>query len=923
MFALESLWFLVWIFILLGFVALPVAVVWVLISVSLLGRRLDLLEERLRLLEERGGPGSPPPPPSNPKPPQPPAPKEEVAPLPPVSEPSLESGSESAPVKEESSKDSASAEGEPALEKAHPTRELPPFPEVELGEDWPWPKSSARPTGSEGEGVEKGWLGASLGLTNRNWSSFFAQVGGLSLLSFVLLFLYWLSPWVIVNQETKVATLWLVSLAGIVWGTYLFNRGIWGWMADIIVGLGWGIAIATSLAGGSYYLLWNDYWSVGLSSLLLLGLYTQAAYRQRKLLAIMGLIDSYACAIFIYAAIENSLLWSFYLPALAFFALVVCKRCGNSPWVYTGNLLALVLFALIGDQRHPLNTGIWVGLWICVLLADVFRSGRFDKEAATSWRARSRYWTIYWNHALMGLGALLCFVPTEREEIRVAIVGAALILYVLSIWRQEWAPVLASYFGHSALALWFLSLLTWDSSLNALWATSISSLISLALSLSGCVKGHVAKRFSAWNLYFNFLGVLFWPWSQYHALAEIPRPPFWQLGAAYALPTLLTWFISWICWSKLRPQFKAPQTISLWGTVTSAYIYLSYELSALLESVLPSGDWGSALVTLSLLALWWLYALNMLSACHPERIPLFWVSSHLAALVLGVGMLGILFKVGSVRFFPLVNMGAIAFSLGILYMIAAYCLGGSRAHLLWGALIGWVMIHAEVLNCLRFFQWESLVTLSWILYATLLIGLALRLRLRSLHTLGLLILVLGVLRLVGYDLARLGLIYKMVALLVLAGASLLISRWYRRLQAKTSSLDPAAPQAPKVERVAALPPLTLAKEGPALEPAPIEGTLRVTAPIPKLEGSPKVSEGAEAAAELLAKMPDPQAPEVGFKPLEPPQPSRPFSSQAATAEEEPASQESLATTPQPAQPAHPFTQALQKRESGEEGQSPL
>ena len=202
-------------------------------------------------------------------------------------------------------------------------------------------------------------------------------------------------------------------------------------------------------------------------------------------------------------------------------------------------------------------------------------------------------------------------------------------------------------------------------------------------------------------------------------------------------------------------------------------------------------------------------------------------------------------------------------------------------------------------------------------------GLALRLRLRSLHTLGLLILVLGVLRLVGYDLARLGLIYKMVALLVLAGASLLISRWYRRLQAKTSSLDPAAPQAPKVERVAALPPLTLAKEGPALEPAPIEGTLRVTAPIPKLEGSPKVSEGAEAAAELLAKMPDPQAPEVGFKPLEPPQPSRPFSSQAATAEEEPASQESLATTPQPAQPAHPFTQALQKRESGEEGQSPL
>jgi len=231
--------------------------------------------------------------------------------------------------------------------------------------------------------------------------SLFNKLGALAIIVFVILFIKWLSPFLALTAAMKVGAVYIFSSVLVGLGFYLLPKDNMRGFSETLLGLGLASAIMITYAGSVYFDLWDNYVSLALASLILLGTYVLAYWAQRRSVICLGALAGYANLIFIQTSIDSTYVFDVYLVILALFCLVGTVRCQKCNSLFSINLAITWLFIAtrtgIFEKADRIFSPYALGaIWLIVLVYDYFR--RQDEND-------TKQPSVWINHLMMALGA--------------------------------------------------------------------------------------------------------------------------------------------------------------------------------------------------------------------------------------------------------------------------------------------------------------------------------------------------------------------------------------------------------------------------------------------------------------------------------------------------------------------------------------
>lgn len=606
--------------------------------------------------------------------------------------------------------------------------------------------------------------------------SLFNKLGALAIIVFVILFIKWLSPFLALTAAMKVGAVYALSSVLVGLGFYLLPKDNMRGFSETLLGLGLASAIMVTYAGSVYFDLWDNYVSLALASLILLGTYVLAYWAQRKPIICLGALAGYANLIFIQTSIDSTYVFDVYLVILALFCLIGTVRCQKWNSLFSINLAITWLFIAtrtgIFEKADRIFSPYALGaIWLIVLIYDYFR--RQDEN-------NPKQPSVWINHLIMALGANCIY---SEGQAFAAFMMAAVALFGLAKLRAENMNTLARAFVNAGLFVVGLSAYNFQEPLSRVIFLSIAGLVILWIAFNKVVKPEVQRRLFFWSGLHNVLAFFIMLVADFNGKFDFflsPDRELHKLAIIIFGVSIAAWLFGYLMFRHYNGDEKY-RDFNLWAGITLAYIYFGRELADILDRVLSlNGQQWWAFSCFSLVAVCSIYALQAMLQAKKAKSNAFAIGFNLA---LALSLFGLTINILScitgtyAEFIPIVNIGFLAHALTILALAAAFVLYGSEIYLVGAVLSGWSLVHIEGHNIAAVCHLSSITSVLWMLYAAAILWGGIRFKNRYITNCGIFIVCVTLLRVITYDIINLPIVYKLLLFFVL-GVALLVTSYY-------------------------------------------------------------------------------------------------------------------------------------------------
>ncbi|MBQ7529734.1 DUF2339 domain-containing protein [bacterium] len=675
---------------------------------------------------------------------------------------------------------------------------------------------------------------ASVSLESFFLGNIFSKLGALAIFVFVILLIKWASPFLFVNNQMKVAAIYLLSFILSGTGIYLLFKPQMRGFAELILGLGFATAITVTYTGSTYFELWDDFTSVVLSSFILIAIYALAAFLQRNSVLCMGMIAGYSNLIFICSCLSSKTIFGVYILLLSLFCVLGALRCKTWHFWVSFNLFISFLFASIYysgfREMHIVN---FCAIWIVYVLYDLLRSEEgSDPEKKGDIKLT---WTIYFNHILLALLGIIIY-DTQQINLSLSLLIMAIIMAGLSYVRKA-SPKLSLAFFSSALIIWSFCIFSWERELIEIIALAFSGTLCLLTSIFNKeeIIPRLNERLKTWCYTFNFAAATVTLFSHKVFIAEIHDPVKLNLGnlalLLFAVP-IISWSITYFISKEYANDDKQLNSVSLWSIFTLFYIYLAGELNQLMTY----SNNGSDIHYLSLIILFTIYSIQMLFMYRRNQNQFFIVTSVLTMVFVTLSLVGFALS-GSGHMLPVLNIGLVAYVLAIIYMVLGYILFQNEFGLTMAILLGWALVHREGVNIVKRSDIESITSIFWAFYSGLIIFTGILGKKRTFTRVGIVIVICTLCRIVFYDMSELSTGYKLLSSFIIGCVLLAVSFIYSKYHAQELPASEDQQVSINLEKTSQVD----VNPTPSINPAPVavSETLEKVSQVPEVSSYPQ------------------------------------------------------------------------------------
>lgn len=621
--------------------------------------------------------------------------------------------------------------------------------------------------------------------------SLFNKLGALAIIVFIILFIKWLSPFLALTAAMKVGAVYVFSSVLVGLGFYLLPKDNMRGFSETLLGLGLASAIMITYAGSVYFDLWDNYVSLALASLILLGTYVLAYWAQRKSVICLGALAGYANLIFIQTSIDSTYVFDVYLVILALFCLIGTVRCHKWNALFSLNLAVTWLFIAtrtgIFEKADRIFSPYALGaIWLIVLIYDYFRHQDENDPKQPS---------VWINHLMMALGSNCIYSEGQAFG---AFMMAAIALFGFAKLRAEKMNTLARAFVNAGLFVVGLSAYSFQEPLTRVAFLSAAGLIILWIAFNKVIKPEVQRRLFFWSGLHNVLAFFIMLVADFNGKFDFflsPDRELHKLAIIIFGVSIAAWLSSYLMFRHYNGDEKY-KDFNLWAGITLAYIYFGRELADILDRVLNLGgqQWWT-FSCFSLVAVCSIYALQAMLQAKKAKSNAFAIGFNLA---LAMSLFGLVINILScitgayAEFIPIVNIGFLAHALTILALAAAFVLYGSEIYLVGAVLSGWSLVHIEGHNIAAVCHLDSITSVLWMLYAAAVLWGGIRFKNRYITNCGIFIVCVTLLRVITYDIVNLPIGYKLLLFFVLGVALLATSYYYSKRLGNKGSDKPTS-----------------------------------------------------------------------------------------------------------------------------------
>ncbi|MGM9992274.1 MAG: DUF2339 domain-containing protein [Candidatus Bruticola sp.] len=611
----------------------------------------------------------------------------------------------------------------------------------------------------------------------------FSKLGALAFLVFIILFIKWISPYLALTTAMKVGAVYALSSVFMAVGAFSLSKPNLRGLAETLLGVGLAAAIMITYAGSVYFELWDNYISLLLASLILLGTYVLAYFVQRRSVVCLGLLAGYANLVFIQASIDSTVVFDVYVVILTIFCLIGVMRSRNWGALFSTHIVVSWIFILVRylfRSELDFSTVALAAMWLVVLVYDLFRT----EEGYTP---RQLKFSVSLNHFIMILGSIIIY---KNGEFLATSVLAAVILWALAKLHWDNKKILAVTFVNSSLLILALSTYGFEEPISRVVFLSALSLVSIAVAMYKTENSFLRDNLCFWNSCCNTMAFVVLLFADLGGRIDFFFTPdrnlWWRLGTLSSLISVSSWLLSYLLikYSSWASEKEKLEKFSLWAAITLIYIYCGREISELLEHLFAKGLKGFTFSWFSTVTVCSIYALHIAVQAKALKSKSFVVGYNIA-LSMSVFALLIYALVGAPLnrlhdFMPIVNLGFLAHAMTILALAAVFIISKVSIYAVGAILVGWALVHFEGGNIVSICGIDSITSVLWMLYAAAVLFVGIGFKKSYVTKCGIFIVCVTLIRVVTYDIISLSMGYKLLLFFVLGCAFLIVSYYYSK-----------------------------------------------------------------------------------------------------------------------------------------------
>jgi len=586
----------------------------------------------------------------------------------------------------------------------------------------------------------------------------FNKIGAFAIIIAAIIFIKLVSPYIIITPVVKIILGFMAGLAAATGGIYMHSREELKKYSEVLIGTGFAILFITTFCAYSMFNIFNIFQTVGLGALLMFAMYFLADKMKTVSMLVLGLLGGYITTFVVTSDSNVSLGFLIFLNLIS---LIYSLRNKNCNWINPVNLILTFLIMTVEHLLAPVDVIFPVILWVSYILYDILR----DKTSKVD---NSLIWI---NYAVLTFFSLV--LSNGNTDVLRCVFAISTVLYIIlsALSRFSGNDLYRHYDYGAAVQFWLLVLFAMDD-INSIIAWALGGMI---LTLLVC-KFKFEHLKNAVILYYLtlFFGVLTVSYNGTHCLSAVYPPVLNIRTLIFALAAFAMFFSGY---TMKKNGVKSCEVLAL-GSLSLVYIYAAAEISSWFTAAEASQAFIGFNRYMTYVLLGILYSFQLKKLHHDNHYILFNVISIIAGII---SMLFLLFGSFSTPqgYVPFLNIRCAVYLAAIASFVLFARWYKSEVYKYIALVLGFFLCNCESLGIVSLYpNLNFVVSLSWILYSGIITIAGIITQKRCLLNSGIIIILLTILRIFTYDLAKVDALYKLIAFLVLGIILMLISYIY-------------------------------------------------------------------------------------------------------------------------------------------------
>jgi len=587
----------------------------------------------------------------------------------------------------------------------------------------------------------------------------FNKVGALAIIIALVIFVKLVSPFIVITPVMKLILGYIAGL-GMACGALIMHKkeGMKNY-SEVLLGTGFAVLFINSFCGYSLFHLFSTTTAVGVGAVLLLSTYLIADRMKTLSMLVIGLIGGYLTPIF--AGADNNVALS-YLIFLNLVSLIFTLRNRNTNIINLLNLIITMFVMVLTHIFTSINSIFVVVLWGIYIIYDILRIKDNSVDTVLSWL---NYFVL----------AFLSIIVFKDAHVQLGYMFATTaFVYLVSALASRFlikSPLYKHYEYFSLINLWLYVLFI----LNDVYSVVVWSLTGLLLALF-ISKFDLQYLKNMLIFYFStaFASALLVQNDGSMLLMQQLTPVLNLRTFVFALPALSMWIAGIL----LKSRDSKIYNLLNFGALSLGYIYAIGEINSLMVKVAGNSSLVDFNKYMIYTIIGFVYALQTKRLFISTKYTIF----NIASVFIGIiALLMLIF--GSYSYpqsiLPVLNLrfAAYLFAISACFVFVKWTKSDFYKYL--AVILGFFLVHTESVGIYKFYEnMQYIISVAWVLYSGVITTVGILSNRRYLINSGIFLIILTILRIFIFDLAKVDALYKLIAFLVLGIILMFVSYIY-------------------------------------------------------------------------------------------------------------------------------------------------
>lgn len=586
----------------------------------------------------------------------------------------------------------------------------------------------------------------------------FNKIGALAIIVAAIIFAKLVSPFIVITPVMKIVLGYLAGMGMCCGALYLHRKEKFKIYSEVLLGTGFAVLFINTFCSYSLYHLFNTAAVLSIGTGLIILTYLLSDRMKTVSMLVIGLVGGYLTPCFSGAEQDTVLAFIVFLNIIS---LIFTLRNKHYNPVNIANLIiTFMIFCGYQIAKPPLGLNLILSLWVAYIVYDLLRNKSNIVDNVVIWI----------NYALLTFFTILLYGP-EHTFLGCLFVFAAIVYTILSVISRKSNTVLYKHYDYCILLnIWLFVMFI----LNDISSIGVWSLVSIVLSLLMVKYKESHLKIGIFFFAFSaFTGALSASFDGKNCLMALYSPILNMRTLVFAAPVLSMIASSFV----LKKGNEKHHELLSFGAVSLCYIYLIGEINSILTKIAaPALLMFNKYMIYTILG--FIYSLNLKKLYITSKYMLFNVISF---IFLPISILMLLF--GSYNYpdgyMIIINMRFAAYAVAILssLILAKWTKYDFYRYL--AVFTGFFLVHSESAGISYLYGGlEYVISLMWVLYSGVVTICGILSKKRYLINSGIGIIILSILRIFIFDLAKVEALYKLIAFLALGIILMLVSYIY-------------------------------------------------------------------------------------------------------------------------------------------------